>query len=460
MKKISRVLVANRGEIAVRVIKACRALNLQVVAAVSSADRDSMAAKMADKAVCIGPAHPQSSYLNVGAIIIAATGTGCDAIHPGYGFLAEQPRLAEACHLNNIVFVGPPADLIERMGNKILARKLVADLGVPVVPGSETLSTVRDAGEVASAIGFPVLLKAAAGGGGRGMRIVNKMAELQGAFESATAEARAAFGDGTIYIERYIGNARHIEVQIVADHFGNVIHLGERDCSLQRRYQKVVEEAPAPRLDGLRNKIWEAATTITRKTGYRNAGTIEFIVDQDLQKFYFLEMNTRIQVEHPVTEMITGVDIVQEQIRVAAGHPLSLSQAEVRFQGHAIECRINAESPEQGFRPCPGRINQWLPPEDASVRIDTHCYTGYVVPPYYDSMLAKVITHENSRSGAIRKMDDALLRLKVDGISTTIPFLRFLISQPDFQEASTHVRWIETLIGGSNQWSVGESRKA
>ncbi|TAK81903.1 MAG: acetyl-CoA carboxylase biotin carboxylase subunit [Betaproteobacteria bacterium] len=440
-RRISRVLVANRGEIAVRVIRACRSLGLESVAAVSEADTDSLAAKLADRAVCIGPARPADSYLNVSAIVAAARGAGANALHPGYGFLAEQPRLAQACGENGIVFIGPSAQLIEQMGNKILARQLAAKFGVPVVPGSEKVDSVEEALRAGETIGFPLLLKAAAGGGGRGMRVVNEMSELKGAFQAASSEARAAFGDGTLYVERYIRSARHIEAQILADHFGNVIHLGERDCSLQRRFQKVVEESPAPHLDGLREQIWQAATTLARATGYRNAGTIEFIVDQDEDRFYFLEMNTRIQVEHPVSEMITGVDIVREQIRIAAGEPLSVSQDQVRFDGHAIECRINAESPEQGFRPSPGRIRVWKEP--GGVRVDTHCYPGYLVPPYYDSLIAKVIAHAGTRADALRKMDAALATFSVEGVDTTIGFLRSLVNHPDVQNGRTHVRWIE-----------------
>jgi len=360
---VARVLVANRGEIAVRVIRACRALGVESVVAVSQADRDSMAVRMADRAVCIGPAHPRESYLNIGAVVTAALGTGADAIHPGYGFLAEQPQLAKACQDNGIIFIGPRSETIQQMGNKIEARAIARKLGVPVVPGSEKVMNLHEAQDAAAAVGYPVLLKAAAGGGGRGMRIVDTADEMQRAFESASAEANAAFGDGTLYLERYIRSARHIEVQVMADHWGNVIHLGERDCSSQRRYQKVVEEAPAPRLDTLREPILHAARTLANRTGYENAGTIEFIVDQDAQEFFFLEMNTRIQVEHPVTEMITGVDLVQEQIRVAAGLPLNISQSDVRFRGHAIECRVNAESPDHGFRPSPGRISSWRAPE-------------------------------------------------------------------------------------------------
>lgn len=456
-KGIARVLVANRGEIAVRVIRACEDLGIESVLAVSEADRDSLGAKLAHRAVCIGSSHPSESYLNVGAIITAALGTGADAIHPGYGFLAEQPRLARACKENGIIFIGPRAELIEQMGNKIAAREIVEKLGVPVVPGSEKVTDVQMALEAATTIGFPILLKAASGGGGRGMRIVNAGIELQAAFEAASAEALAAFGDGTMYMERYIRNARHIEVQIIADHFGNVIHLGERDCSSQRRYQKVVEEAPAHGLDQMREPIREAAKTLAKQTGYENAGTIEFIVDQDAQRFYFLEMNTRIQVEHPVTEMITGVDLVQEQIRVAGGYPLSISQSDVSFRGHAIECRVNAESPGQGFRPSPGRISRWRPPHGPGIRVDSHCFEGYFVPPFYDSMLAKLIVHGKSRTEAISRMVRALRDFEVDGVDTTIPFLRSLLAQPRFRDGATHVRWIEELM--AEGWQAGPAKQ-
>lgn len=446
MKAIKRVLVANRGEIAVRIIKACRSMGLESVVAVSQADRESMAARLADRTVCIGPAHPMGSYLNVGAVVAAALGTGSDAIHPGYGFLAEQPRLPHACVEAGIAFIGPGAESIERMGNKIAARATAQRLGVPVVPGSEKVTSVAQAREAAAAIGLPVLLKAAAGGGGRGMRIVNDIAELQSAFESASAEASAAFGDGTIYLERYIRHARHIEVQVMADHLGNVVHLGERDCSSQRRYQKIVEEAPAPHLDALREPLHRAATELARRIGYQNAGTVEFIVDQDVGEFYFLEMNTRIQVEHPVTEMVTGIDLVQEQIRVAGGFPLSIAQTDVRVSGHAIECRVNAESPSREFRPSPGHIERWCEPSGPGIRVDTHCYSGYFVPPYYDSMLAKVIAYAASRAEAIGRMEEALRGFTVDGVDTTIPFLRSVMRAPRLRDGTTHVRWIEELL--------------
>jgi acetyl-CoA carboxylase biotin carboxylase subunit len=446
MSSISRVLVANRGEIAVRIIRACKALGIGTVVTVSEADRDSMASRLADRAVCIGPPRPSESYLNVGAIVTAAQGTGCDAIHPGYGFLAEQPRLANACRGNGIVFIGPDGNTIEQMGNKILARTIAEKVGVPIVPGSDKVRGYDEALDVARRIGFPLLLKAAAGGGGRGMRIVTEEGGLKSAFESASGEAGAAFGDDTVYIERYIRNARHIEVQVIGDKHGNVVHLGERDCSSQRRYQKIVEEAPAPDLDKLRPLIHEAALKLARATHYENAGTIEFIVDQDAGTFYFLEMNTRIQVEHPVTEMITGIDLVQEQIRVASGQPLGFRQDDIRISGHAIECRVNAEAADQGFRPSPGRIRAWNVPEGAGIRVDSHCYPGYLVPPYYDSMLAKVIVHAEDRAAAIARMEKSLADIGVEGIQTTIPFLKTVITQPEFREGKTHVRWIEAFL--------------
>lgn len=444
---IARVLVPNRGEIAVRIIKACRALGIESVAAVSQADKESLPARTADRAVCIGPPRSADSYLKIDSIIAAALGTGSDAVHPGYGFLAEEPKLAEACAKHGLTFIGPRPENIRQMGNKLLARAAVSEFGIPVVPGSKKVKDPAEASRMAQEIGFPVLCKAAAGGGGRGIKIVADPKQLQGAFETAAAEARAAFGDETLYLERYIPNARHIEVQVLGDRFGNVIHVGERDCSLQRRYQKVIEEAPAPRLsEALREEIRQAAATVARKLRYENAGTVEFIVDQDREAFYFLEVNTRIQVEHPVTEMITGIDLVQEQIRIADGQPLSLSQSEVRFNGHAIECRITAESPSHGFRPCPGPIVEWRPPEGPHVRVDSHCFSGYVVPPFYDSLLAKLITRGDDRSEAVERMRLALENFTVRGVDTVIPFLRFLLHHPDYTAGKVNTRWLEAQV--------------
>ncbi len=447
MNNISRVLVANRGEIAVRIIKACRDLGLETVAALSEADLKSYPAEIADRVICIGPSYSSQSYLNMQAIITAAIGTSSDAIHPGYGFLAEQPELPGLCEKHNLIFIGPQANKIKQMGNKLLARKIVQDLGINVIPGSEKVNNLNNAIALAESIGFPVLLKAAAGGGGRGMRVAMNADELKSAFEAAAGEAQAAFGDDTIYIEKYIPNARHIEVQILADFLGNVVHLGERDCSLQRRYQKVIEEAPAFFLPSeLRKKICEAGVLIAKNIQYESAGTVEFILDQDTEKFYFLEMNTRIQVEHPVTEMITGIDIVQEQIKIADKNPISFSQSDVKFNGHAIECRINAESPKTDFLPNPGKITAWLSPQGKKVRVDTHCFSGYFIPPYYDSLLAKIITTGNNRLEAINEMQDSLKEFVISGVETTIPFLQFLIKQTDYYEGRINTRWVEKVL--------------
>ena len=444
---LSRVLIANRGEIAVRIIRACRALGLETVLAVSDADRVSLPARLANRTICIGPASATASYLNVKAIVTAALATESDAIHPGYGFLAESPDLAEACAAQGITFVGPTAEQIRQMGNKLQARALARQFGLPMLAGSEKVHSFEEATAAAKRIGLPVMLKAAAGGGGRGMKVVTNHHDMRQMFASASAEARSAFGDDTLYLERYIPNARHIEVQVLGDRFGNVIHLGERDCSLQRRHQKLVEEAPAPAIsEALREHIRQAGATLARNIGYQNAGTVEFIVDQDAGAFHFLEMNTRIQVEHPVTEAITGIDLVQEQFRIAAGEALRFSQAQVAFRGHAIECRINAELPEEGFRPDPGRIAEWLPPEGPDIRLDTHCYAGYTVPMFYDSMLAKLIVYGSDRAEAVERMQRALERFSVVGIGTTVPFLHFVMCHPDFAAGKVNTRLVEELI--------------
>jgi len=447
---VSRVFVANRGEIALRVVNACRALGVETVAAYSEADRDSLSARAADRAVCIGPARAADSYLNIGKIIAAAQASKADALHPGYGFLAERPDLAEACERKGIKFIGPSAESIRRMGNKLRARALAKKFGVPVGAGSEKVNGVKEAARLAEEIGYPVLIKAAAGGGGRGMKVVSSSSELKRAFETAAAEAGAAFGDPTLYLERYIANARHIEVQILGDSFGNVVHVGERDCSLQRRHQKVVEEAPAAAVaPQLRAEIQDAAVSIASKIRYENAGTIEFILDQDAQRYYFLEMNTRIQVEHPVTEAISGMDLVQEQIRIAGGEKLSRSQSEIKLSGHAVECRINAESAAHGFRPSPGLITGWHPPEGADIRVDSHCYAGYRVPPYYDSLLAKLIVRGGHRVEAVGKMQEALENFLVSGIETTIPFLRFVTQRLEYVRGDVNTRWLESLLATS-----------
>jgi acetyl-CoA carboxylase biotin carboxylase subunit len=447
MKGITRVLIANRSEIAVRVIRACQELGIKTVVTVSEADKESLPAKMADRSVCIGPAKATESYLKVGTIISAALGTGADAVHPGYGFLAEQPGLPEACAQNGLIFIGPTADNIRKMGDKLLARKMAHELGIPVIPGSELVKDFEAAAKAAEKVGYPILLKAAAGGGGKGMKIVEGPKDLKMIFVEASAEARAAFGDDRIYIEHFIPNARHIEVQIIADSFGNVVHLFERDCSIQRRYQKMVEESPSPVVSsGLRQEICRSAVRIARHIKYENAGTVEFIFDQDQRQFYFLEMNTRIQVEHPVTEMVTGIDLVKEQIRIAAGQAVSFQQEAVRVMGHAIECRINAESPEDQFRPCPGKIEQWIPPEGQGIRVDSHCYSGYFVPPFYDSLLAKLITHGSNRLEAVDRMKYALAKFVVSGISTTMPFYQFMLKHSDYLNGKVNTRWVEDVL--------------
>ena len=444
---VSRVLVANRGEIAVRIIKACQSLGIETVAAVSEADRESLAAKLASRSVCIGPPRSSDSYLKTATLVAAAQATGCDALHPGYGFLAERAELAQACADNNVTFVGPSIENITSMGDKLQARQIATSSGVPIVPGSDHAKTPREAAKLAEKVGYPVLLKASAGGGGRGIKLVSNAAEMETIFQTAAAEAQAAFGNNTLYMERYIGNARHIEVQILGDHFGNVVHLGERDCSLQRRHQKIIEEAPAYALAAsVRSKICNAAANLSRSIGYRNAGTIEFIVDNDTQEFFFLEMNTRIQVEHPVTEMITGVDLVAQQLLIAGGQPLAFKQSDISFTGHAIECRINAESPQHGFRPCPGRITHWQAPQGDGVRLDSHCYSGYFVPPYYDSLLAKLIVHGADRGEAITRTGRALSSFQVAGIDTGIPFLETVIYDQDYQSGHVNTRWLEKKL--------------
>ncbi|HXV79400.1 MAG TPA: acetyl-CoA carboxylase biotin carboxylase subunit, partial [Candidatus Binatia bacterium] len=415
--RVTRVLVANRGEIAVRIIRACQSLGIETVAAVSEADRESLAAKLANRAVCIGPPRSADSYLKTGTLLAAAQSTGCDALHPGYGFLSERAELAQACADNKITFIGPTAENITQMGDKLESRKIAASCGVPIVPGSDHAKNPREAAAQAERIGYPVLLKASAGGGGRGIKLIWNPSEMQNTFSTAAAEARAAFGNDTLYMERYIGNARHVEVQILGDRSGNVIHLGERDCSLQRRHQKIIEEAPAYAVSPqVREQICHAAAILARTIHYRSAGTVEFIFDNDTNEFFFLEMNTRIQVEHPVTEMITGVDLVAQQLRIGRGEPLPFKQSDVRFYGHAIECRINAESPQHGFRPCPGHIVAWQAPQGAGIRVDTHCYAGYFVPPFYDSLLAKLIVHGGERAAAVDRTKQALASFQVQGI--------------------------------------------
>jgi acetyl-CoA carboxylase biotin carboxylase subunit len=448
MKTISRVLVANRGEIAVRIIRACRGLGIEAVVAVSEADKDSLAAKIADRAVCIGPPPSARSYLDIPTLITAALGAGCQAIHPGYGFLAEQAALVDACVENGLIFIGPSAKSIRSMGDKLAARQVAQEAGVPTTPGSVMVNKLEDARNIADEFGYPVMFKAAAGGGGRGIKIVNAVEEMPDLFETASSEAREAFGDDRIYIEKYIPNARHVEVQVIGDQHGNAIHLGERDCSLQRRHQKLLEETPCPVIDDeLREEICSSAVKVAKRIGYENVGTVEFLFDRDARKIYFLEMNTRVQVEHPITEMVTGVDLVQEGIRIAGGAPLSYTQADIRNTGHAIECRINAEYPEQGFRPSPGRIDRWIQPKCANaIRVDTHCFTGYMVPPYYDSLVAKLITYGKDREEAVRLMKYALDNFNVSGIGTTIPFFKTLLDVPDFRNNEFNTKWVENVF--------------
>ena len=439
-----RIFVANRGEIAVRVVRACEKLGIESVVGVSEADRDSLAAQMATRAVCIGPARSTDSYLRPEILVAAAKGTGCEAVHPGYGFLSERAAFSRLCAEAGLVFVGPSPTAIESMGDKIAAVRLAAEAGVPRVPGTDRLHSVEVARRVADEIGYPVLLKASAGGGGRGMRVVRRQDELEPAMKAASAEAIAAFGDGTLYMEKFIERARHIEIQVVGDAYGNVVHLGERECSTQRRHQKLIEEAPSPAIDArLRAELGEAAVNLARRVGYQGAGTVEFVFDEDAGRYYFLEMNTRIQVEHPVTEMVTGRDLVTEQIRVAAGEPISFAQHEVRLEGHAIECRINAEDAERNFAPSPGRLAVWEPPFGEGVRVDTHCYPGYLVPPFYDSLLAKAIVHAPDRHAAVERMLLALHQFAVEGVQTTIPFHKRVLAHDDFRGGRVTTRWVE-----------------
>jgi acetyl-CoA carboxylase biotin carboxylase subunit len=447
MNKISRVLVANRGEIAVRIIRACQSLGLETVAVVSSADRNSMAAHMADRSICIGPPSATESYLKIDTLVAAALGSGCDAIHPGYGFRAESPELADVARSHGVAFVGPQAETMRRMANKLQAREEAKELGIPLLPGSELMTNNDEAFEVANAIGWPLLIKAAAGGGGKGMKLVFAPEQLRDALSAAGTEALAAFGDGSLYLERFVPKAHHVEVQILGDSHGNVVHLGERDCSVQRRYQKLIEESPATILSPrLREELREAALVIGRNLSYESAGTVEFLVDPEAQKFYFLEVNARIQVEHPVTELVTGIDLVQAQLRIASGEPLWFSQEDVTFTGHAIECRINAEDPNNNFYPSPGRITKWNPPVGEGIRLDSHCFEGYVVPPFYDSMIGKLIVHDQDRTQTMDRLQRALDDFEVEGITTTMPFLNSLISNPDFQSGDISASWLENLL--------------
>jgi acetyl-CoA carboxylase biotin carboxylase subunit len=443
-----KVLVANRGEIALRVIRACRELKIPTVAVFSEADRDSLHVRLADESVCIGPPAPAQSYNHVARIISAAEVTGADAVHPGYGFLSENARFAEVCASCGFTFIGPTPEMIRKMGDKAVARKTMVAAGLPVVPGSDgALSSYDEAVSLAKSIGFPVIVKASAGGGGRGMRIAWDESELRSGFGVAQAEAGAAFGNDEVYLEKYITRPRHIEFQLFGDSHGNLIHLGERECSVQRNHQKLIEESPSPFLtQENRVKIGEIAAKGAASIGYLNAGTMEFLFDED-GSFYFMEMNTRIQVEHPVTEEVTGMDLVKEQIRVAAGEKLSRKQKDVRWSGHAIECRINAEDHEHGFRPSPGLITYWYKPGGPGVRVDSHVYAGYTVPPFYDSMIGKLITTGATRAEALRRMEIALDEMIVEGIRTTIPFHKMAIATERFQKGDIDTRFVAELLG-------------
>ncbi|HMA44449.1 MAG TPA: acetyl-CoA carboxylase biotin carboxylase subunit [Gemmatimonadales bacterium] len=439
-----KVLIANRGEIALRVIRACKELGIATVAVYSEADRECLHVRFADDDVCIGQAPSRDSYLNISRIIAAAEITGADAIHPGYGFLAENAEFAEIVRTSGIAFIGPTPDQIRQMGDKAAARKLAQQLKVPTVPGSPgPVESLEDALAVATTIGFPVIIKAAAGGGGKGMRVAVDADAFTQAYNLARQEALAAFGSDQVYIEKYLARPRHIEIQIMGDQHGKVMHVCERDCSVQRRHQKLIEEAPSPALDQkLRDRIGGAAVGLAQAIGYVGAGTIEFLLDED-GAFYFMEMNTRIQVEHPVTEMCTNFDLVKEQIRVAAGEPLSMVLHGNRLRGHAIECRVNAEDPARNFQPSPGLISTFHPPGGPGVRVDTHIYAGYTVPPYYDSLLAKVIVHGNDRDEAIARMRQALDSFIIEGVRTTIPFLGRVMRHPDFVAGQIDTKFLE-----------------
>ncbi len=437
-----KVLVANRGEIALRVIRACRELGVGTVAVYSEADRESLHVRFADDDVCIGPPPGRQSYLRIPALISAAEITGADAIHPGYGFLAENAEFADTCRASNIAFIGPTGEQIRAMGDKASARRLAAEAGVPTVPGSP--GVMRDAEEalaVAGEIGFPVIIKATAGGGGKGMRIARDPDEFTQLFSLAQNEALSAFGNGDVYVEKYLTRPRHVEIQVLGDQHGRVVHLGERDCSVQRRHQKLIEESPSPALTpALRDQMGEAAVRLAAAIGYVGAGTIEFLLDED-GSFYFMEMNTRIQVEHPVTEMVTGWDLVKEQVRVAAGEPLA--DRDIVLSGHAIEVRINAEDPYKNFQPSPGLITAYHPPGGPGVRVDTHVYAGYTVPPYYDSLLAKLIVHGRDRAEALARLGQALDSFILEGVTTTIPFLARVIRHPDFVAGDIDTKFLE-----------------
>jgi acetyl-CoA carboxylase, biotin carboxylase subunit len=440
----NKILIANRGEIAVRIIRACREMGIETVAVYSEADKDAIHTQMADEAVCIGPAAAKNSYLNIQNIISATVLTGAQAIHPGFGFLSENSKFAKMCKECNIAFIGPDPDCIENMGNKSNARDIMIKAGVPVVPGSKgSIEDEKELLKIAREIGYPVMVKASAGGGGRGIRVVYEESELVKAYENARAEAKAAFGDETIYMEKFVENPKHVEIQILGDSFGNVVYLGERDCSMQRRNQKVLEEAPCSIMtEELRKSMGETAVRAAKAVNYNNAGTIEFLLDKH-NNYYFMEMNTRIQVEHPITEMITGVDLIKEQIKIAAGEKLDFTQEDIVLNGHSIECRINAEDATRGFMPSPGKIKDLYLPGGFNVRIDSAVYSGYVIPPFYDSMIAKLIVHGKNREEAISKMRRALGEFLIEGVKTNIDFQFELINSEGFINGTYNTKYIE-----------------
>lgn len=441
---MNKILIANRGEIAVRIIRACKEMNIKTVAIYSEADKNALHTRIADEAICIGPAEAQKSYLNIKNIIEAAYITGADSIHPGFGFLSENAQFAKICEESNIKFIGPSSKVIDLLGNKSNSKELMKEAGVPVIPGSEgSVKGLKDAVIIAEKIGYPVMLKAAAGGGGKGIRIANNKDELETNYNIVKQEAKNSFNDDEIYIEKFIKNPRHVEIQILADEHGNVVHLGERDCTIQRKHQKLIEETPSTVVDEkLRNKMGNAAVKAAKIAGYTSCGTVEFLVDSD-KNFYFMEMNTRIQVEHPITEMRTGIDIVKEQIRIVAGEELKFKQKEIEFRGHSIECRINAENPNKNFMPSPGQIKEINLPGGNGIRIDTAIYNGYIIPPNYDSMIAKIIVFGNSRNEAIAKMKRALEELVIDGVDTNRDFLFSIIRNPNFIRGNYDTSFIE-----------------
>ena len=448
---MKKILIANRGEIAVRIIRACKEMNIKTVAIYSEADRNSLHTRLADEAICIGPAPSNKSYLNIKNIIEAACITKADSIHPGFGFLSENSKFAQICEESNIKFIGPKSEVIDLLGNKSNSKELMRKAGVPIIPGSNgAIKSIKEAINICNKIGYPVMIKAAAGGGGKGIRVVNSEDELESSYNIVKQEARISFSSDEVYIEKYIKNPRHVEIQILADEHGNIVHLGERDCTIQRNHQKIIEETPSTAIDDrLRTKMGMAAIKAAKIAGYTSCGTVEFLVDSD-KNFYFMEMNTRIQVEHPITEMRTGIDIVKEQIKIAAGEPLKFKQRDVKFDGCSIECRINAENPSKNFMPCPGKITDIHLPGGNGIRVDTAIYSGYVIPPNYDSMIAKIIVHGATRNEAISKMKRALEELVIDGVDTNRDFLFEIIRNPNFIRGNFDTSFIEKEILNKN----------